>query len=97
MRRGKSVEYVLLSLAMAWAKVSFPRPQEAFHLFCHNSGTCMTHFCGLDTYGLVQTRRWKDPSSADRYNHTMATPETRRADLLPVVAPSRRGKAVYAR
>jgi integrase len=74
----------MLKLAMARAGVAFPRRQGGFHLFCHTYGTWMTHFGGLDTYGLVRTRRWKDPDSADRYNHTMATPEAKRADLLPV-------------
>jgi hypothetical protein len=34
-------------------------------------------------HGLTRTGRWKDPDSADRYNHTMASPEARRADLMP--------------
>lgn len=74
----------MLKLAMARAGVSFPARQGGFHLFCHTYGTWMTNFGGLDNYGLVRTRRWKDPDSADRYNHTMATPEAKRADVLPV-------------
>ncbi|MBR0794808.1 hypothetical protein JQ615_05295 [Bradyrhizobium jicamae] len=45
---------------------------------------------------LTRTGRWKDPDSADRYKHTMASTEAGRADLLPVPAPgtstSRRSK-----
>lgn len=76
--------YKLLKLAMTRAGVSFPRRQGAFHLFCHTYGTWMTRYGNLDTYGLVRTQRWKNAESADRYNHTIASPEARRADLLPV-------------
>jgi hypothetical protein len=44
----------------------------------------MKRFGRLDTYGLTRTGRWKDPDSADRYNHTEASWEARQADLLPV-------------
>jgi hypothetical protein len=47
------------------------------------------NYAGLDTYGLTRTGRWKDPDSADRYNHTMASPEAMRADLLPVWTASK--------
>ena len=43
----------------------------------------------LDTFGLVRTGRWKNAESADRYNHTIASPEARRADLMPVESKSR--------
>lgn len=76
--------YKMLDLAMTRAGVSFPRRQGAFHLFCHTYGTWMTHYGELDTYGLTRTGRWKDPDSADRYRHAIASPEARRADLLPV-------------
>lgn len=76
--------YAQLKLAMTRAGVSFPRRQGAFHLFCHTYGTWMTHFGNLDTFGLVRTGRWKNAESADRYRHTLASPEARRADLLPV-------------
>jgi integrase len=82
----------MLQLAMRRAGLSFPRRQGGFHLFCHTYGTWMTRYGNLDTYGLVRTRRWKDPQSADRYNHTIASPEARRADLMPV-APNERKKA----
>jgi integrase len=74
----------MLKLAMQRAGLTFPRRQGGFHLFCHTYGTWMAHYGKLDTYGLTRTGRWKDPDSADRYNHTAASPEARRADLLPV-------------
>jgi integrase len=77
----------LLALAMKNAGLKFPRRQGGFHLFCHTYGTWMTRYGNLDTYGLVRTKRWKDPASADRYNHTIASPEARRADLMPVKKP----------
>ena len=77
----------MLALAMKNAGLKFPRRQGGFHLFCHTYGTWMTRYGELDTYGLVRTKRWKDPASADRYNHTMASPEARRADLMPVRNP----------
>jgi integrase len=82
----------LLALAMKNAGLKFPRRQGGFHLFCHTYGTWMTRYGELDTYGLVRTKRWKDPASADRYNHTIASPEARRADLMP--AAKIRGKSV---
>lgn len=74
----------MLADALDNAKLSFPPRQRGFHLFCHTYGSWMTHYGELDTYGLTRTGRWKDPDSADRYNHTMASPEALRADLLPV-------------
>ena len=74
----------LLKEAMKAAGLSFPRRQGGFHLFCHTYGTWMHHYGGLDTFGLVRTKRWKSPESADRYSHTVASPEAKRADLLPV-------------
>lgn len=74
----------MLALTLRTAGLKFPRRQGGFHLFCHTYGTWMTRYGELDTYGLVRTQRWKDPASADRYNHTIASPEARRAALLPV-------------
>jgi integrase len=82
----------MLALAMKKAGLKFARRQGGFHLFCHTYGTWMTRYGDLDTYGLVRTKRWKDPASADRYNHTIASPEARRADLMPVAKI--RGKSV---
>lgn len=82
----------LLKQAFAKAGLSFPPRQGGFHLFCHTYGSWMTRYGGLDTYGLVRTKRWKNAESADRYNHTVASAEAMRADLLPV--PPTRGKTV---
>jgi integrase len=73
----------MLSDAMRKARLSFPRRQGGFHIFCHTYGTWMASFGNLDTMGLVRTKRWKDPESADRYHHTRPSEEARRADLLP--------------
>jgi len=54
----------MLALAMKGAGLKFPRRQGGFHLFCHTYGTWMTRYGELDTYGLVRTKRWKDPASA---------------------------------
>src|SRR5260370_1720045 len=48
------------------------------------SGKRLSRYGSLDTFGLVRTGRWKSAESADRYNHTIASPEARRSDLLPV-------------
>jgi integrase len=74
----------MLAMAMKNAGLKFPRRQCGFHLFSHTYGTWMTRYGNLDTFGLTRTGRWKDPESADRYNHTIASPEARRADLMPV-------------
>lgn len=50
----------------------------------------MTHHGKLDTFGLVRTGPWKNAESADGYRHTIASPEARRADLLPT--PQKPGK-----
>ena len=73
----------MLALAMKNAGLKFAPRQGGFDLFCHTYGTWMTRYGDLDTYGLVRAKRWKDPASADRYNHTIASPEARRADLMP--------------
>jgi integrase len=73
----------MLALAMKNAGLKFAPRQGGFHLFCHTYGTWMTRYGELDTYGLTRTGRWKDADSADRYNHTIASPEARRADRLP--------------
>ena len=80
-----------LAKAMNEAKLSFPRRQGGFHIFCHTYGTWMQRYGGLDTFGLVRTGRWRNPESADRYNHTRTTEEARRSDMLPVQI---RGKTV---
>jgi integrase len=74
----------MLALAIKRAGLSFPPRQGAFHLFCHTYGTWMHNYAGLDTYGLTRIGRWKDPESAGRCRHIVASPEAQRADLLPV-------------
>jgi hypothetical protein len=73
----------MLKEAMRRTGLSFPRREGGFHIFCHTYGTWMTRYGGLDTEGLVRTRRWKTPESAARYAHTVASFEARQADYLP--------------
>ena len=80
----------MLYLALDRAGVVLPRRMRGFHIFCHTYGTWMHRYGGLDTYGLTRTGRWKDPDSADRYKHTMASAEARKADLLPVPSAEHR-------
>lgn len=54
-----------------------------FHGFCHTWATWMRRYAGLDTRGLIGTGRWRDQHSAARYEHVVASEESRRADLLP--------------
>ena len=53
-----------------------------FHTFCHTWATWMRRYGGLDTRGLVGTKRWKDLKSAARYENVVASEESRKADLL---------------
>lgn len=55
-----------------------------FHTFCHTWATWMRRYGRLDTRGLVGTGRWRDQKSAARYEHVVASEESKRADLLPV-------------
>lgn len=82
----------MLKQAMAAAELSFPRRQGGFHLFCHTYGSWMVHHGRLDTHGLVRTGRWAHADSADRYRHTMASPEAQRSDLLPVPPVTKRDR-----
>lgn len=64
-----------------------------FHTFCHTWATWMRRYAGLDTRGLLATGRWRDHKSAARYEHVVASEESRRADLLPTQADAAtRGK-----
>jgi integrase len=76
----------MLDQAFTQCGLTFPPRQGGFHLFCHTYGTWMHRYGKLDSFGLARTDRWRDPRSADRYRHTAASEEARRADLLP--APS---------
>jgi integrase len=80
--------YDMLHDALRCAGATKPRRQNGFHLFCHTYGTWMHRYGGLDSYGLTETGRWSDPSSAHRYVHLEVSEEARRADLLPI--PKRR-------
>jgi integrase len=74
----------LLKQAKAIAGIKLPPRQGGFHMLCHTWGTWMHRYGKLDTYDLVDTERWKDPTSARRYAHTEPGSAARRADLLPV-------------
>lgn len=65
-----------------------------FHTFCHTWATWMRRYAGLDTRGLVGTGRWRDQKSAARYEHVVASEESRRADLLPTPQRSRKARNV---
>lgn len=54
-----------------------------FHVFCHTWATWMRRYAGADTRGLLGTGRWRDEKSARRYEHVVASEESKRADLLP--------------
>jgi hypothetical protein len=81
----------MLKLTLATCGLVFPRRQGGFHLFCHTYGTWMHRYGGLDSFGIARTDRWKDPRSADRYRHTAASKEARRADVLPVPVRNKPG------
>jgi integrase len=84
----------ILNLAKQRARIVKPRRQGGFHLFCHTYGTWMTRYGELDAFGLVRTKRWKDPKSADRYSHTEPSAEARRANLFPVERRAAPGAAL---
>lgn len=54
-----------------------------FHIFCHTWATWMRRYGGADISALLGTGRWRDAKSARRYEHVIASEESRRADLLP--------------
>jgi integrase len=86
--------YKLLKQAAKSAGVVF-QERVAFHIFCHTWGTWMHEYAGLDTSGLVRTKRWKSPKAARRYEHVDTNEESRKADLLPTPSSSpTRGKSV---
>lgn len=65
-----------------------------FHTFCHTWATWMRRYGGLDTRGLVGTGRWRDQKSAARYEHVVASEESKRADLLPTPRQPRKARNV---
>lgn len=60
-----------------------------FHTFCHTWATWMRRYAGMDTRGLIGTGRWRDQQSVARYEHVVASEESRRADLLPTPKKSK--------
>ena len=79
--------YDMLAAAAEAAKVTLPE-RQAFHIFRHTYGTWMRRYGGLDTRGLVGTGAWDSEQSANRYAHTIASEDARRADLLPTFGES---------
>lgn len=73
----------LLNDTLTAAKVRLPE-RVAFHVFCHTWASWMRQYGGLDTYDLVDTDRWADADSADRYAHVVVSETARKADLLPI-------------
>jgi integrase len=64
-----------------------------FHTFRHTWATWMRRYGGADVQGLVETRNWRDPRSAERYSHVVAREEWDRVEKLPEMGTGR-GKAV---
>lgn len=62
-----------------------------FHTFRHTWATWMRRFAGLDISGLLATGTWRDAVSARRYEHVVASEESKKADLLPTPV-NKRGK-----
>lgn len=84
--------YTWLDAALAAAGIELP-PRSGFHVLRHTWATWMRRYGGLDTRGLVGTGAWSDEKSAARYEHVVASEESRRADLLPVENSKKRGKS----
>jgi integrase len=72
--------YHLLKAAAFKAGVNFD-PRSAFHSFRHTWGTMMYPHLGVK--GLVDTGRWDDPKSAERYIHTNTSEAAQKVTLLP--------------
>lgn len=79
----------LFAETLSVARVALPR-RVAFHVFCHTWATWMRQYGGLDTYDLIDTDRWSDAESADRYSHVVVGEMAKRAELLPVEPKRRR-------
>lgn len=54
-----------------------------FHTFRHTWATWMRRYGGADLQGLVETKNWRDPRSAQRYAHVLEREEWDRVDKLP--------------
>jgi integrase len=55
-----------------------------FHVFRHTWATWMRRYAKLDVQGLLATQRWKDATSARRYQHVVVSEESCKAELLPL-------------
>lgn len=86
--------YSLLSEASAASGVPIP-DRVAFHIFRHTYGAWMRRYGGLDTAGLVATKRWKSRQAAAVYEHVDVTAEAKKADLLPVRNPGKTRRTSY--
>lgn len=75
--------YGMLKATWRAVRLTWPRREGGFHIFCHSYGSWMHRWGKLDRHGLTRTGRWKDPDSADGYVHTQQSEEARRADLMP--------------
>lgn len=75
--------YNLLAATEKAAKVTLP-DRTSFHIFRHTYATWMRRYGGLDGIGLTRTGAWADLDSVDRYAHSEASEEAKRANLLPV-------------
>lgn len=62
------------------------------HACCHTWATWMRQYSKSDLRGLIGTGRWKDIKSVMRYQHVVATEESKKADLLPLTLSSAKGK-----
>lgn len=85
--------YTLLAEAAETAGITIP-DRVAFHIFRHTYGAWMRRYGGLDTAGLVATKRWKSRQAAAVYEHVDVTAEAKKADLLPVRNPGKSRRAL---
>lgn len=59
------------------------------HDCCHTWATWMRQYAGKDLRGLIGTGRWRDIHSVLRYQHVVASEESKAVDLLPLKAATR--------
>jgi integrase len=68
-----------------WKPPEYRLAFVGFHTFRHTWATWMRRYGGADVQGLVETRNWRDPKSAQRYSHVVAREEWERVEKLPGV------------
>jgi integrase len=78
-----------------WKPAEYRLAFVGFHTFRHTWATWMRRYGGADVQGLVETKNWRDPKSAQRYSHVVAREEWDRVEKLPSVGTGR-GKADVA-